>query len=697
MSLGSLKFTRRNAQKSSRGIKSQDQSVDLSDLANSSPPPNFKSSHSVHRSTSRHKSDSNVHQEQSTSVTPSLSGPGGKPNRHASLGGPTVELNQQAIRQKVREVSAKQQSINDNNQNEAYRQGIHCSNSSSPFSSQESKATPTAGSHKSDLNTQCIHEIQRQSETNSQATTSGFHEPHRLLNAGDCEDFRPQTQALTTSNSPFNDHRTLEQSFSDVTHVPSQPKTAKPDSFALYCSRIGADPYYFTDQFGSRSTNPDTFSTVIKSQPHNKQLQDFGPLLTNKSTDESGEMSKATDLPTHPGSLCKSPPQHDYISYSQEPLRSSSGNLIIAEHSHLNPHMASRRATNSSLIPQDAGEIQESQTTVAGLDTNPQASNATNSTFQQQRPPQFQQSGGIEDESSYGQQTRPGDNQRSHSGHYDGRNRSTYDETQNPSAFNQSRPKAMDKFLDLDHSLGSSSMVHSWTRTHDDPFTDTARSSSTITPATNHHGASAHLSGTNLVSLPSVMNSSFTPRPSNPDFVPRTLSKVPLPAVKGTDRDQRFKQPTSQQQGLQNAWSQDDGRFDLSRTSTTDFAYGQKDSHSKHEKSLHLYSGSRDASFHSQTSTAIAGKPPNLRDPMPYTGFSASASKKEQLLGSLNKTIDEAKAKGDLSASNRSVLFDPIASAARTGRPHSASKNQTSDKLTSAGSRSLMIDSEGNL
>ena len=703
MSFRSLKFTRRNARKAARGSKSQDQPVDLSDLPTITSPPNFDLSGPFHDAPSEHEIDDTVHQVHSSTSAPALPSQGSKPGQPAALGGHTDELNQRLIRRKVREVSAKQQSINESTQDEACRQGVHGSTSSSPYSSQGSRASQALGAKKSDLNTQHIREIQRETEKQREAFTSFLQQPRFLTHARYCGDNRPRTETVSTSKSHPIEHKTIQQSFSDIVHIQPKHESSKSDAYPLEFVPVNPQACLNIDKLKTVSHTQRMPPTINELQLHNPQPLSPAQSLPIQLNECGNEMSRIIG-PLNQVSYASTsftPPRHDFDSSRQQPSRSSGSNPNTAERRHVNTPTASCHAANSDVMSQNVGgspDVHAHEAGRFGLDRQAQSSNDTLFTMQQQYHPQFQthsQSSGIENQSPYRQQSQSEYSHQTQCAYDQIQNRSSYEQTQNRSTFSQSHPKAMDKFADLQQSV-SSSMAQPWDKSNDDPFTDTAQSSSTVTPATHNYAAPAHLRATSPAFIPSMTNSLIIPRPSNPDFVPRPQAKAPLPAVKGTDRDQRFKKQLFRPDVPLNTWSQDEGQFNVSRTSATDFAHIQKRSSSKHGESLHQVLEDKENGHHSQSLTTITRNPPSLRDPMPYTGFSSSASKKEQLLGSLNKTIDDAKAKGDLSTSNRSVLFDPIASSAGSGEIYGASsKVQASDNLTSSISRDRRLKAEG--
>ena len=166
-------------------------------------------------------------------------------------------------------------------------------------------------------------------------------------------------------------------------------------------------------------------------------------------------------------------------------------------------------------------------------------------------------------------------------------------------------------FIDLEPEFKAMSMGQSSGQMNEDPFTDTSAP------------PSAHTS----IGRPySRMNA------SNPEFIPRGLTKAPLPAVKGTQSfTPRFPLQPQADNAMKQAQINNPAQVDQGRYQET----------------------------HAQAPATTTGKAANLRDQVPFTGF--PTSKQDQLKQSLSNVIEESKASGDLSASNRSVLFDPVA------------------------------------
>ncbi|MCJ1456480.1 hypothetical protein MMC28_006841 [Mycoblastus sanguinarius] len=148
----------------------------------------------------------------------------------------------------------------------------------------------------------------------------------------------------------------------------------------------------------------------------------------------------------------------------------------------------------------------------------------------------------------------------------------------------------------------------------DDPFRDHSRVTSSSSYGTNSY---AQQSG----------------------FNPRAAVRMPPPAVKGTmNRDFRFPPDLQRQtEGL------------LIQDYTTQ---------NPHEQAA--YPKSRNGSNQTASTYQTASTAPYVRDPLPYTGFTAS-SKKDMLLQNLNEVVESSKAQGDLPNSTRTVLYDPVA------------------------------------
>ena len=165
-------------------------------------------------------------------------------------------------------------------------------------------------------------------------------------------------------------------------------------------------------------------------------------------------------------------------------------------------------------------------------------------------------------------------------------------------------------------------------------------------------------------------------------------SKSSLPSVKGTERLLRNKTSYQRPSPFPGAWENKKEHFDLSETNSftkpAATQAGFRTFNKPNEETINLRKKTRE-------STVVAAGAAGLRDPMPYTGF----SKKDQLYERFKKTIDETTAKGDLSASNRSVLYDPGASTTTAVSNYGSLSNLASSNTTSSNTNSRRQKIEG--
>lgn len=704
VSLGSLVFTRRGSQKASRGSRSQDSGVNLSEFSPPPPPSDLGSSDLLRASNSRCIPKSIVREDQSSSTIPTLPDRAVKSHHLPFQETLTGDLRKQAIRQKVREVSAKQQSINDNNRDEAYRQSAPSSILSSAFSYQTNKTNQVSGCEESNLDIQYSREGEHQPKLEIGESNSTAYEPHDLIYDGEHEVDRSPRRALSTFQTLPPPPISVEAAQSDTAdpfplHAALISAFTIPDS-----SRVLTDAHNHVNKHRSLVNFQDLSPTSHEPRTYSIpaiRLEDF-PMVKTREAKEEG--SQATDQLQQPGYLdsTHTPPHQSHGLSPQEHFRQSSRDLTVAEDQHLSTQMPSYGIVDSYRRPGYKGNTREDQAHVAGQFGQHMPSQHFTGTYLTSQQ-QLQCDSAVdrqvthcEDQSPFAKAEYSQDHQHSRAEHTHNHSRPFNEQLHLQSTLSQSLPKAMDRFADLKQGLASTTVAQTWEKASDDPFTDTARSSSTLTPANHAGAASAHLRGASPAFIPSDADPVFMSHSSNAGPTAQSMTKAPLPAVKGTGYDLVHRQQTLPQSYSATDGAQDDDHFSKPRTLALDVMHNQKPTRSRPEESVHRGLETKATSQHSRPLMAVTGKTMTLRDPMPYTGYTASNSKKEQLLGSLNKTIDEAKAKGDLSSSNRSVLFDPVASSARVGNSSDVlSENKPSDFQTTAGSMNQTSQTEG--
>ena len=704
MSLGSLLFTRRGSQKASKGSRSQVSGVILSEICPPPPPSDLGSSDLVHASNSRWIPNSIVREDQSSSTIQSLPGRAVTTYHLPFQETLTEDLKQQAIRQKVREVSAKQQSINDNNRDEAYRQSAPSSTLASAFSYQTNKANQVSSCEESDLDIQYSRKGKHQPKTETGQSDSTAYEPHDLIYDGKHEDDWSHRRALSTSQNLPPTPISVEAAQSDTADSLPLQAALRSEFIIPDSSRVLTDAHDNGNKHKSlinfqdlspTSHEPRTYSTPVR------RLEDL-PIVKTREAKEQG--SQATDQLQQPGYLgsTHTPPHQSHGLSPQEHFRQSSRDFTVATDQYLSTQMPSYGTVDSYRMPGYRGITREDQARTAGQFEQHMPSQHFTDTYlpsQQQLPCDSavdRQVTQFEDHSPFAKAGYLQDRQHSQAEQTHNHSRQFNEQLHLQSTSSQSLPKAMDRFADLKQGLASTTVAQTWGKASDDHFTDTARSSSTLTPATHAGAASAHLRGASPAFIPSDADPDFMSHSLNAGPTARSMTKAPLPAVKGTGYDLMHRQQTLPQSYSATDGAQDDDHFSKPRTLALDVMHNLKPTRSRPEESVHRGLETKASSQHSRPLMAVTGKTMTLRDPMPYTGYTASNSKKEQLLGSLNKTIDEAKAKGDLSSSNRSVLFDPVASSTRVENPSDVlSENKPSDFQTTAGSMNQTSQTEG--
>ena len=703
VSLGSLKFTLSKRRGSGKASRSRGQSVNLTDIpTTTSASTNLNLSNPDRIPTSTSAIGNLTPQLHKSNNVPPASSIGSRPSQSVTLGGPSSVLNQQAIRQKVREVSAKQQSINDNNehQDEVCHQSVHGDTSVSPYSSHGSRSSQIHGVKRAELNTQHIRELRREAEKQREVSQSRSQISHLLIHRSDSDDAQSLLRSYTVSSSNHSiEHKAAVRQSSDTRNLHSKHEGFVSATGVKNLSTVLFNPPASLE--GDKSTFPSSKIVLISNdQAQLRNPQPFSPSqhLPIKLSEWGNDMSSNVNLPNKPDHSATgyAQPRSDYDFSGRASFRLARDSAST-EHQHLNVQMANTQAMNSATRLRNAKDseyesshIQDTEcfsveTQALSLNSGSR-SNVPPESIQLQSPSQMS---GMEKQSPYGQQSMSRYGQHSHSVH-------TH-QTQTQSHFDQPRPKAMEKFIDINPSLWPKSVDSSESQAHEDPFLDTVQSSSTVTPAIHTYPTTAQLRATSPAFVPSSMNAGLVPSSNDPKFVRSTQVKAPLPAVKITDRPQRSRRRSHRPDTPLTSWDQDKGPFNTPTTSKAKIESSQEGFRNEHTEALRkLNEDVANCRNQAHGSASVTAKTPSLRDPMPYTGFSSNISKKDQLIGSLNKTIDEAKAKGDLSASNRSVLFDPVASATAAGTSFgSSSTARTSYNLTSSNLRDPRLKPEG--
>ena len=156
----------------------------------------------------------------------------------------------------------------------------------------------------------------------------------------------------------------------------------------------------------------------------------------------------------------------------------------------------------------------------------------------------------------------------------------------------------------------------------------------------------------------STMHQSMSAYGPQTDSKPRAAVRMP-PAVKGTSgHDFRF--PSANQHLQENRPPKSN---DVDEEMVQALA---RDTAEKGQLDRDPYLTQYDSTLlNSQTnsrynSLQVSSTNSMVRDPLPYTGFSAG-SKKDMLLQSLDRVVETSKAMGDLPSSTRTVLYDPLA------------------------------------
>ena len=694
VSLGSLKFTLPKTKGLAKASKSHNQFVSLPDI-----PANFNLANPDHKSASSSPTSNFTRPlQKSNVVTPTL-GRGDEPSQSIALGGRNSILNQQAIRQKVREVSAKQQSINDKNehQDEPCRQPVQDSNSVSPFSSHGSKSSQIHGVKKAELNTQHIRELRREAEKQGEAVQSYSQGSPLLLQRSDSDDTQSLIRSPTVSSKdrPIEDPAVVRQSNN------TQDSHSEHKSFVSAISSI--ENQYAVPVQPQASFERDTVTfphsgsvSISNEHPNIRSPQTLSPSqrMPTVRSEWGRDMSFNPSLPRKPDYSATGYAQlrndHDFSSQALMHLPRDS---TFAQHQHRNLPMTSPQATSSATRMEDEDDqpykssyMRDTERFGVGIQAPPSISGSGSKgpaeLIQIQSP---SQSSGTENQSPYEQQNISRSGPQSHSIYTQ--------QTQDQSILGQTRPKAMDKFADIPRDFRAISTNASESQANEDPFLDTAQSSSTVTPATHTNLNAGQLRATSPAFVPSSLNAGLVPSSHESRPGSSVQAKAPLPAVKGTDRQHRSRRRSHRSDVPLTTWDQHKEPFSVSTVSA---AY-HEDSRNKHTEALHKVNEDV-ANSRNQTHGLTSGtaKTSSLRDPMPYTGFSSSISKKDQLIGSLNKTIDEAKAKGALLASNRSVLFDPVASGTPASGFHSSSSTSGKDyDVNSSNVRDTRLKPEG--
>ena len=697
VSLGSLRFTLPKRRDSAKASRSHGNSVTSPEIPTTSASTKLKFSN-PERNTSSTIVINNLTQylHKSDTVLP-VSNLGSRPSQSTNLGGDKSVLNQQAIRQKVREVSAKQQSLQDKEeqQDEVRSQEVLRSTSVSPYSGHGSKSSRVHTVKRAELNTQHIRELQREAEKQREIAQSRTQTSHLLAHRSDPDNIQPLERSSTVSPDV---HLTKNKVAIDTPDLHSEHKASVPATSRVksLCTIPGVPP---TSLEGTRIKF--TTSTVVPISNDQSQIRSpqpsspsqHAPIKTSKCCSSMSSNANLSNQLVFLGTSYAQPQNNNGFS-GQEAfhlIRDS----VSAEHQQSSTPKTEFSLTNvvsrlADTTQYKSSYMQDAKSFGAGTQTQP--SHRYLRSKGQPESIQFQvpsQSKNNENQSPYGQQQML---------RYDKQSRSVHaQKTQTQSSLVQAQAKAIEEFGDIVPKSRPMSVNPSESQADEDPFLDTAQSSSNAILATHTYPTPAQLRATSPAFVPASLNAGLETASNEARFVQSVQEKAPLPAVKGTNRHQRLKPRVYGPDLSPTSWDQSKCPFNTSTSSTANSEPTKEDTRNRHTEALRKLSKDiTNSPNQAQRLTSDAAKTSSLRDPMPYTGFSSSINKKDQLIGTLNKTIDEAKAKGDLPASNRSVLFDPVASASAAGASYSLSSTAgTSYNMTSSNLKDHRLKPEG--
>ena len=629
----------------------------------------------------------NLVQLSRSDTAPVASNQGNEASEFVALDGRTSVFNQQAIRQKVREVSAKQQSLNDRNeqQNETFRQPIRGSTPVSPHSSGGSKSSQNQGVRRPKFNTQHLRELRRKAEKQHDIAQSYSQEYHNLIEGIVYDDVQPLTRDFTASqNNHSIENRPVERQSSNI-----QQSHFKIEAFLSARSNVEESHTVPTSSPASIAGNQITLPKIETVSTTDDSRQSRSPQPFSPSRRQPVHFNDWGNNVTIDPSLSD---QLDYLAFNYVQPRSDydfSGQAsfgsppfgLSAERHNKDMPLANPQAVKSAMRTELVGESrhhsahgQDSEPSGYGTQVRP-----SYKASQLERPPESiqiqspSQSSGTEDQSPYGQQNDSV--RRFH-------NQSAYTvQSQPQSLFIQSQLEG------TNNSGGTNLQPHaipvdtSQSQNIHDPFLDTDQASSTVAPVIHAYPNTNQLRATSPAFVPSSLNARIGPSYTRTTFNSSVQGSAPFPAVRGTERHHRPRRRSHRPDLTSTNCDQATELFGASSESTTNSQIAcRKDT----QIPQNIDNDAFNSRNHIHGHTVGPIKTSDLRDPMPYTGFSSNASKKEQLLGNLNKTIDEAKTKGTLSASNRSVLFDPVASGAPAAAIYGSSSTTRTDRISAA-------------